>query len=200
MKFFTSDLHLGHKNIVQLSHRPFADLDEMHHAIIINWNSVVRHDDDIVYVLGDFTSEGGTAVGLELAKQLRGRKRLIEGNHDRCWMGKSSGIKDRKRFGYDNVFELISPWMREKIGSIKVVMSHFPYGGDHTDEDRFKNYRLRPTDTPILHGHTHSTERVSTFVVRNDDRFYEVTTQVHVGVDAWGYTPVTKDQVVELLS
>lgn len=29
MVFFTSDLHLGHRNIIQLCNRPFSSIDEM---------------------------------------------------------------------------------------------------------------------------------------------------------------------------
>ena len=37
--------------------RPFADLDEMHETVILNWNSVVRKKDE-VYILGDFLYKG----------------------------------------------------------------------------------------------------------------------------------------------
>ena len=199
MKFFTSDTHFGHENIIRLSHRPFDSLDEMHNTIITNWNKTVKHDDDIVYVLGDFTSEGGTGVGLELARQLRGRKRLVEGNHDKCWMGKSTGVKDRLRFGYDDVFELISPWMREKIDGVKVVMSHFPYSGDHTEGDRFEGWRLRTTTTPLIHGHVHSPNKVTTVPIWTGDAVVNLVKQIHVGVDAWNFTPVSERQITELL-
>lgn len=190
MKFFTADLHFHHTRIVDLSHRPFADLDEMHHALITNWNNTVKHDDDIVYILGDFTIESGGKVVGEYARQLRGRKRLIEGNHDACWMGKSTGIKDRARYCYDDYFELIAPWAREKLGGIKVVMSHFPFDGDHTDDVRHAEFRLKAGSFPLLHGHTHSTEKVT---------YCQGVKQVHVGVDAHNYHPISEDEVVRLL-
>ncbi len=34
----TSDLHIGHKNIIGFDHRPFSSLDEMTEKIIANWN------------------------------------------------------------------------------------------------------------------------------------------------------------------
>lgn len=37
-KFYTSDLHIGHKNIIGFDHRPFSSLDEMTEKIIANWN------------------------------------------------------------------------------------------------------------------------------------------------------------------
>lgn len=51
-KFYISDLHLGHKNILAFDNRPFFSLEEMTETIISNWNSVVSKNDS-VYVLGD---------------------------------------------------------------------------------------------------------------------------------------------------
>lgn len=52
MKYYISDLHIGHKNILSFDNRPFFDLEDMKQTIIRNWNSVVSAHDD-VYVLGD---------------------------------------------------------------------------------------------------------------------------------------------------
>ena len=49
---FTSDLHLGHRGIIRMQDRPFADLKEMNRVLIYNYNAVVGKD-DIVYILGD---------------------------------------------------------------------------------------------------------------------------------------------------
>lgn len=58
---FTSDLHLGHKNIIQYCHRnatncgiDFETLEEMDNFLIRKWNMKVN-DDDEVYILGDFS-------------------------------------------------------------------------------------------------------------------------------------------------
>ena len=52
MIFFTADQHFGHFNIMRLSKRPFASLDEMNEAMIARWNAKVR-DEDTIYILGD---------------------------------------------------------------------------------------------------------------------------------------------------
>lgn len=81
--FFTSDLHFGHKNILNFAKpRPFSSIEEHDNAIIENWNTVVSNKDE-VYILGDI------ALNLDLdtietkLKQLKGNKHLILGNHDR---------------------------------------------------------------------------------------------------------------------
>lgn len=50
MMFFTSDLHLGHRNIIRLCNRPFATIEEMDEALIRNWNAKVTNGDTI-YIL-----------------------------------------------------------------------------------------------------------------------------------------------------
>ncbi|OCP07959.1 hypothetical protein BC374_17830 [Ensifer sp. LC13] len=77
-QFFTADHHFGHQ--LMLKFRPFESADEMDHYLIDAWNSVVK-DGDIVWHLGDF-SYHAEARTRSIFAQLRGRKRLILGNHD----------------------------------------------------------------------------------------------------------------------
>lgn len=49
---WTSDLHLGHANIIRYCDRPFADVREMNDELIRRWNETVSSDDE-VWVLGD---------------------------------------------------------------------------------------------------------------------------------------------------
>lgn len=53
MKYYISDLHFDHTNVIKFDNRPFKDVEEMNNTLINNWNSVVKKS-DIVYVLGDF--------------------------------------------------------------------------------------------------------------------------------------------------
>ena len=50
--WFTSDLHLGHRNVIKFCNRPFENEKEMNEKLIENWNSVVD-EKDIIFVLGD---------------------------------------------------------------------------------------------------------------------------------------------------
>lgn len=80
MNLYTSDLHFGHRNVINFDHRPFQDAEEMDHYMIALWNSRVQPD-DTVYIVGDlcYRSERGAEWYL---RQLKGRKILILGNHD----------------------------------------------------------------------------------------------------------------------
>ena len=83
MIYFTSDLHLGHAEIVGMSKRPFSSVEEMDEALIENWNSRVHKNDD-VYILGDLIYKSARPPE-EYLSRLRGKKHLIFGNHDLSW-------------------------------------------------------------------------------------------------------------------
>ena len=81
--WFTADLHLGHRSIINYCDRPFESVGAMDCVLIARWNEAVS-DDDTIWVLGDFAL-GTIADALLLAGELRGHLHLLTGNHDRCW-------------------------------------------------------------------------------------------------------------------
>lgn len=80
-RWIISDMHFGHKNIINLEKRPFSSLEEMDEAIINNWNSTVDKL-ETVYVLGD-VSFYNMEKTKEIINKLNGYKILIMGNHDK---------------------------------------------------------------------------------------------------------------------
>lgn len=82
--FVVSDTHFGHENILKFRDsntnelvRNFSDVHDMNEYMVQRWNAVVN-DDDIVYHLGDvYFGRGHEVLG-----RLKGRKRLLLGNHD----------------------------------------------------------------------------------------------------------------------
>ena len=42
MIYFTSDLHLGHCEIIEIQNRPFENIQEMNQVLIQNYNVVVH--------------------------------------------------------------------------------------------------------------------------------------------------------------
>ena len=80
MIFYTADLHLGYFPILHDTARPFPSVAEMDEALIANWNARVGADDS-VYIVGDFSYNGGEAPTQYLSR-LNGHLHLIRGNHD----------------------------------------------------------------------------------------------------------------------
>lgn len=78
--FLIGDTHFGHKNIVEFEPRSrfFTSVEEHDAQLVENWNSVVRKQ-DVVWVLGDVVF--GTQ-SFETLALLKGRKKLVMGNHD----------------------------------------------------------------------------------------------------------------------
>lgn len=114
--YITSDLHFGHRNIIKYENRPFNDIQEMDNWIIKNWNKTVE-EDDLVYILGDFSWYKGEKTN-EILNKLKGDKILIVGNHDEIF------LKDKK---FDrNLFQEICNYKEIKIKTTKIVMCHYP--------------------------------------------------------------------------
>ncbi len=80
--WFTSDYHLGHRNIIRLCNRPFANVEEMDQAIIERHNACVGQA-DTVYDLGDFAFRCSAEYAVACLHRLNGRRHLVLGNHDK---------------------------------------------------------------------------------------------------------------------
>lgn len=190
MRFFTSDTHFGHANIIKYCNRPFKSVSHMNQAIIENWNNVVGPD-DTVYHLGD-VALGPWEDWDNSLSQLNGHITLVIGNHDRVFEG-AYNEKQRTRFApvYRQWFERMEPSLITMISGTEVNLSHFPYEADHMENARYMEYRLKDEGRTLIHGHTHLDEIVS--------RSVKGTLQIHVGMDAWNYTPVSEEQLAVLL-
>jgi len=193
-RFFSTDPHFGHKRIIPLAGRPFTDVTHMNEMIVANWNSVVRPEDS-GRILGDIAL-GQIMESLEYVYRLNGTNYMEWGNHDRCFPGskKSAGMTPEEWVGvYKAVgFESVRSSERLILGDDTAVnLSHFPYAGDHTAEDRWTEHRLVDDGTILLHGHTHSKKKIS--------RSPAGTLQIHVGVDAWGFFPASEEEILALI-
>lgn len=186
-RFFTSDSHFDHQ-FLACDIRGFPSIEDHDEELIRKWNLTVRPD-DTVFHLGDFSLKKPPAINHYVDK-LNGTIHLIWGNHDAGFGGNRNSNKYVKTY-IDAGFESVQSFIRLKVEGIQVMLSHFPYEGDHSDDDRCNQYRLRDEGLPILHGHTHSAEYLS-----NTD---SDTLQIHVGLDAWELNPVHQDTIRELL-
>ncbi|MDZ4827499.1 MAG: metallophosphoesterase family protein [Actinomycetota bacterium] len=185
-RYFTADLHLGHRNIIEYSSRPFRDADHMNNALVEHWNSTVEETDDVI-VLGDFAM-GRIAETLPIASVLNGRKVLLAGNHDRCWVGHKKGVDAATDRYLDAGFaEIWQGTVELDIGGRHVVACHFPYRGDSHDHDRYVAHRPADEGAWLLHGHVH-------------ERWKVRDKMINVGVDVWDYTPVPEGALAELMA
>lgn len=132
-KWFISDTHFFHNNIIKYCSRPFANADEMNSKMISNWNKVVGKN-DYVYHLGDVAcGYGGDDRALaELLFSLNGQKRLIVGNHDHL---KSPALH--------KAFEKIDLWKGFKDEDFTCV--HIPLMQSQLRDGKF-----------CVHGHIHN--------------------------------------------
>lgn len=129
-----SDTHFNHENIIKYCNRPFSDVWDMNEILIQNWNAVVK-DSDIIYHLGDVYMGDGAHWFQSIAPRLRGRKRLILGNHDN---GKDQTLQ--------KVFQKIVLW--RVFREFGLLLSHVPVH-PNTLNDRW----------PVnVHGHIHNNE------------------------------------------
>lgn len=194
MRFFTSDTHFGHANIIKYSNRPFKDRHHMNEALIDNWNSVVAPEDDVFH-LGD-VALGPWEEWDDVLTRLNGNLHLSIGNHDRLFKG---GYNEAHRARFAPLYRKWFPggikdhWTNFELeGGPVVHLSHFPYEADHMEKARHMESRLEDRGTVLIHGHTHLDEIIS-YSKAN-------TLQIHVGMDAWNYTPVSEEQIVTLIN
>jgi calcineurin-like phosphoesterase family protein len=182
MIWFTSDLHFGHANIIELCNRPFDSIQHMNDMLVENWNSTVSND-DTVYVVGDFAM-GIIADNLPIAQRLNGDKRLILGNHDRPFpTGKNL---DRWYKEYSQYFTDIRITETVIVENISFEINHFPFYGDSHEGDRFSDFIPIDNGQYLIHGHIHSTNKI-------------VDNMIHVGTDAWDYKPASIDDILQLV-
>lgn len=118
--WFTSDLHLGHKNIIEFCKdtRPGTTIDEHDSILVDRWNSVVK-DSDVVYILGD-ECLGDRDSGYNHIKKLNGIKHLIRGNHTVL-------KKQEHRDIFESISDIKEITIKLRSGKKqKIVMCHFP--------------------------------------------------------------------------
>lgn len=184
--FWTSDLHLGHARINELSNRPFSSVDEMNETIIARWNSVVTAKDSVCLV-GDICM-GKIVDSLALIPRLNGTKFLIPGNHDRFHPAYSAGVTKQETWAqkYREVgFEILPVEILTEIGGVNVKVCHFPYQGDSHEEDRYQEFRPAKNGV-LIHGHVHEKWKINSGMI-------------NVGVDVWDFTPVSTEVLSELI-
>lgn len=188
MRWLTADLHFGHVRIGELAGRPHADVHAGDSLLTMRWRERVAPEDEI-FILGDLAM-GDFARSLALVASLPGRKMLVPGNHDRVHPAYRASPEKRSRWlsAYEEAGLQVLPLEVDiDLGEGMVVRaSHFPYSGDHTEQDRHVEWRPQDDGRWLVHGHVHELWKMK-------DR------QVNVGVDVWDYSPVSASEVRSLI-
>ena len=174
MIYFTADLHLGHKNVVQLCHRPFSTAEEMDEALISRWNDRVGKK-DTVYIVGDLLWDKKQVAAY--LSRLQGQKILITGNHDAQWL-KAPGAAD--------FFQQILPYLQLRTEGRSLTLCHYPlleWAGSRPDDGKHMGY--------LIHGHIHN--RIDPLY----DSLFRRPHALNAGVDINHYRPVTFEELLE---
>lgn len=169
MNYYISDLHLYHKYAIIGSHRPFANLHEMHKTIIHNWNTKVKPS-DTVFILGDVShpkNQEEANLVLNIIEKLNGKKVLIKGNHD-------SKITHCAKF--KQVFSSVHDYLEISDCGKKVILFHYPI----EEWNQFNRGSIH------LHGHVHN----------NDKHMKKIANRFNVGVDVNDFTPVSLKELI----
>lgn len=187
MRHFIADLHLGHDLVADL--RGFASVAEHDEAVLTSVLDAVGPGDQL-WILGDLSTGSRTTedAALEALCEVPDEVglHLIAGNHDSVWPGHRQSYKRQKDFL--DVFDSVQAFARARIDGRSVMLSHFPFTGDHSEEDRCVQYRLRDEGLWLVHGHTHSEYVVSG----------EHPRQLCVSWEAWG-RPASEVEIAEMI-
>lgn len=130
--YFSSDWHLDHKNVIKYDNRPFKSVDEMNETIIVNYNNIVKPEDDF-YFLGDF-SFNVKKMENHLSR-LNGNLFFIKGNHD----GKEH-INLYKKYGI-----FLGEQKEIKVNNQSIILNHYS----------MKVWNKSHHGTWHLYGHSH---------------------------------------------
>ncbi len=153
--YFTSDLHLGHRQIVR--RRGFDSVDDMDRTLIQNINSMVTANDEL-WILGDFSYRISKDEARHWLGQIRCRHvHLIRGNHDKDWTAEDG-------------WESVETYHELKTDQGKLVLFHYPLLA-------WNGERQNSWD---LHGHIHSDRQTNLQNARQGLRRYNVGVDANV--------------------
>lgn len=167
MNYYTSDLHLGHANIIRFCKRPFADVGEMDRILIENWNARVRPHDH-VYIVGDLAFKNEQSIA-NVLDRLMGHKHLVVGNHDGKWM-KQVNLTER--------FESVDMLLQISDDQRKLVLCHYPM------------MTWPGKNAYLIYGHIHNNTNGAYWpLLRTYDHALNASVEVN------GYQPVTFEEL-----
>lgn len=183
-RWYVSDHHLAHHNILEYGERPFKDLAEMHDALVTYHNELVKPNDHVSF-LGDVTLKRGGRLDREwFATEIRrynGHKRLYLGNHDHF------PVSTYLEAGFEKIY---ATWRSEE----GFICSHVPL-----------HPRSLSTATANVHGHIH---QASTYDPVKFDSWTKsngkvvpakIVPYINVSVEVINYRPMHLDEILAII-
>jgi calcineurin-like phosphoesterase family protein len=181
-RMFTSDLHFGHRNVINYCDRPWKDKDEMNEGLVKLWNEQVNPQDE-VWVLGDFSLS--PKMVLQFVNRLNGKKKIVLGNHDAPFEFDRRPKAAKMREKYLKDFETVEMDGELTLkNGVKVLLKHFPYSLDY--DQRYRQHRMEDKGEWLLHGHLHG-------------KYVKSGKQIDVGVDA-SFKIYSEDDIIAIMN
>ena len=145
--------------------------------VVYNWNSYVTDNDDI-YILGDFIYKGTGLDANKILGMLKGRKYLIQGNHEKYLTDIKFNLK---------LFEWIKDYHVLRLeGGLKIILFHFPI----LSWDGFNHGSIH------LYGHVHNCRK-------NPEQRKRLSLlgkrAINVGVDENKYFPLSIEKIMKMV-
>ena len=167
--FFTSDTHFNQQRTLELSRRPFKDLNEMNVKMIENWNNMIGPN-STVFHLGDFGD-------YRFRKYLNGDIKLLCGNYERDDILNNKVTKESlvKKYGFNQVLDRASFGLDIEGDVVDLAMCHEPTKAEAIVRG------TRSIDYALF-GHIHGRQLIKPF-------------GLDVGVDAHNFKPYSIDDV-----
>lgn len=198
-KWFTSDLHFGHNNVIRYCNRPYKELHEMNVAMTNIWNETIKPG-DLVYVIGDFSLS--KRLSQEMVPRLNGDKILIVGNHDKPF---KHIVKSNEVYSKENANRISDPICEQYLqdgwqslhkelhltlrDGTNVLLAHLPYApkdGEQSFDSRYLDKRPIDKGLFLLHGHIHG-------------RYIKNNNMLDVGIDAHGMKIISENDVIKFI-
>lgn len=167
--FFTSDTHFNQQRTLELSRRPFKDLNEMDVKMIENWNNMIGPN-STVFHLGDFGD-------YRFRKYLNGNINLICGNYEESDI--SEGLVTKRSlvndFGFNQVLDQAVFRLNLDGNAVNLFLVHKPVQAE-------KKVSQSGNIDYALYGHIHGRQLIKPF-------------GLDVGVDVHNFKPYSIDDV-----
>lgn len=192
MRYFSSDWHINHRNVINYCKRPFILVEDMNIALIQYLNDTLKPGDEMFFV-------GDLALNKKWSKWLFENFKvpgvtwhMIPGNHDDCFSFPGSGQERKERMlqkylsdGWATVDQTLNLTLKD---GTNVLLSHLPYGSKNGAMYDARYMEVRPKDEGMIlvHGHLHG-------------KYKKFGRMIDVGLDAHDFKLLTEDELIAII-